>query len=216
MIRNLKVLLAAAMALTALGAVGASGAQAAEFHCSVSPCTGTTLPDGTAKNSHHVFIVTQGAVSAATTCNSLTGNSTITGNTTKEITLTSLVYAGCNVAGEPSTVETGKCDYLFTSDGTVHVKGCEGGAIKIVVTATGCTFTIGEQTLGGITYTTIGTSPKREVTVSTNVTGIVGTANDSCTNLKINPGEITGDYTTGNTIVRGDAAGGAQADAWYL
>jgi hypothetical protein len=34
MIRNLKILVAAAMALAALGVFGASGAQAAEFHCS--------------------------------------------------------------------------------------------------------------------------------------------------------------------------------------
>jgi hypothetical protein len=215
MIRNLKVLLAAAMALMAFSAVSASGAQAAEFHCSVSPCQLTPLSDGTAKNSHHVFIVTQGAVSAATTCNSITGSSSISGNTTKEVTFSNIIYEGCNVAGEPSTVETGKCDYQFTSDGTVHIKACEGGAIKIVVTATGCTFTIGEQTAGGITYTPIGTSPKREVTVSTNVTGITGTANDSCTNLKINPGAITGDYTTGNTRLTGES-GTTQADAWYL
>ena len=39
MIRNLKVLVAAAMALAAFGVFSASGAQAAEFHCSAEPCT---------------------------------------------------------------------------------------------------------------------------------------------------------------------------------
>ena len=44
MIRNLKVLIAAAMVL---GAFSASGAQAAEFHCGVVNCVFTTSPDGT-------------------------------------------------------------------------------------------------------------------------------------------------------------------------
>jgi hypothetical protein len=91
-----------------------------------------------------------------------------------------------------------------------------GKAIEIKVPATGCTFTIGAQTLGGINYANLGEAPNRTVTVSTNVTGIAGTANDSCTTLSINPGAITGDYTTGNTIVTGETSGGVMADAWYL
>src|SRR4051795_12699309 len=115
MIRNLKVLIAGAMALAALGAVSASGAQAAEFHCSVSPCTLTPKADGTEKNSHHVFIVKQGAVSVATTCKTITGDATYVGETTSEITFTSVAYDNCTVAGAASTVKMNECDYLFTA-----------------------------------------------------------------------------------------------------
>ena len=67
MIRNLKVLVAAAMALAAFGVFSASGAQAAEFHCSTEPCTGTLKPDETAgtKTSHHVFIVHNSAAGSS-------------------------------------------------------------------------------------------------------------------------------------------------------
>ncbi len=57
MIRNLKVLFAAALAPTALGAIAASAQGADEFHCSVEPCRGTLKPDGTGKTAHQVFVV---------------------------------------------------------------------------------------------------------------------------------------------------------------
>src|SRR3954454_24254174 len=117
MSRNLKVLIAGAMALAALGAVSASGAQAAEFHCSVSPCTLTPKAEGTEKNSHHVFIVKQGAVSVSTTCKTITGDATYEGKTTSEITFTSIAYDNCTVAGEFSEVNMDGCDYLFTANG---------------------------------------------------------------------------------------------------
>lgn len=217
MFRNLKILLASVMALTALGAMGAHGAQAAEFHCSMSPCQITALADGTAKNSHHVLVVTQGSNSVSVTCNSISGKATLTGFTSKEVTFTNLVYTGCTAGGESSIVTTGTCDYLFTNDGTVHLTGCGGGAIHITLPATGCTFTIGgAQTFGGVSYATLGSTPTRTVTVGVNITGIVGTADDDCTSLGINPGEFTGDYTTGNTIATGETAGSVMADGWFL
>lgn len=53
MIRNLKVLLAAAMALAAFGAFSASSAQAVEteFHCEVAPCSFTLKTDPARGNS---------------------------------------------------------------------------------------------------------------------------------------------------------------------
>jgi hypothetical protein len=68
MIRNLKILLAAAMALAALEAISASGAQAAEFHCTVEPCRVTLKPDGTGKTAHHVLVVRKGEASGSFTC----------------------------------------------------------------------------------------------------------------------------------------------------
>ena len=59
MIRNLKILIAAAMALAAFGATSATSAHAAdEFHCAISPCTLTLQPDGAAGSTtaHHVLV----------------------------------------------------------------------------------------------------------------------------------------------------------------
>jgi hypothetical protein len=215
MIRNLKILIAAAMAVTALGAIGASGVQAAEFHCSVTPCVLTPGADGTAKNSHHVFVVVQGPNSAATTCNAITGNATYEGKTTNEITFKEVSYDGCNVAGEPSTVAMNGCDYLFTSNGEVHLKCPEGKKIEIIVTANGCIFTIGEQTLKGVSYKTSGVAPNREVTLSTAVFNIATTVNEKCGFIKFTAGAATGEYTTGNTLVKPETEGGGAAEAWF-
>ena len=78
MIRNLKVLLLAAMALTAFGALSAAGAQAAEekFHCSVVECRVRVGPDGTGATTHQVFIFSDTSSpvrSFSTTCASITG-----------------------------------------------------------------------------------------------------------------------------------------------
>lgn len=216
MIRNLKVLIAAAMALAAFGAFGASGAQAAEFHCSVTPCVLTPNLDGTAKNSHHVFIVKQGETSVSTTCNQITGDATFEGKTTSSITFTGVAYDVCTVAGAESEVKMNGCDYLFTSNGQVHLICPKVGEvqqkIEIVVKETGCTITVGEQTLEGVGYKTA--SPA--VTLSTNVLNIAATvANDKCTTIKLNPGAATGEYTTGNTLVNAETEGKVSAEAWF-
>jgi hypothetical protein len=214
--RTLKVVMLAAMAVAAFGAISAAGAQAAQFHCSVENCTSTTKADGTAKNSHHVFIVTQGVASAATTCASLKGESTGNPQTTETMTLSNITYSECNVAGAPSTVKMNGCDYLFHSNGEVDVKCPEGSKIVIEVTETGCQFSIGAQNgLNKVSYATIGTAPNREVTVSTNVTGVAGSANAKCAGVGIAEGAVSGDYTTGNTIVTGETSGGVMADAWF-
>lgn len=213
MIRNLKVLVGAAMALLAIGAAGASGAQAAEFHCSVTPCVLTPKADGTAKNSHHVIIIKQGAVSAATTCDSITGNATFEGKTTKEITFKEIQYDGCTINGAASVVNMNGCDYLFTSTGEMHLKCPAGKKIEHVVTETGCTISTGEQTLNGVSFKTVG-SPT-EITMSFNVLNIAATANNKCGGIKINEGAVTDEYTTGNTLLTGENEAGVMAEAWY-
>jgi hypothetical protein len=216
MIRNLKILVAAAMALVAFGAVGASGAQAAEFHCSVAPCVLTPGLDGTAKNSHHVFIVENEAKteSVSFTCNQITGSAQSSTKTATTVTLKGISYDTCTVNGSPPvTVDMNGCEYEFTNANGVNILCPEGKEIE--VTVTNCTFKIaGGQKLGGIGYTTIGTEPNREVTISTNVTGIAVTASNPC--AFINPSQkLIGRYTTGNTIVTGETTGGVMADAWY-
>ena len=226
MIRNLKVLVAAAMALAAFGVFSASGAQAAEFHCSVENCVGVLKPDEVAntKTSHHVFIVENAAKteSVSFTCGQLSGKSKTTAktSTTQEAgNSTALAYSECFVNGSgATTVDMNGCKYNFTAAGTVTITGCTNAAKQIEVTIANCTFDIPEQgPLSTISYHNIGTSPNREVTVSTNVTGIkVTAATGTKANCFINPEQtLTGTYTTGNTIVTGQTEAGVMADAWW-
>ena len=219
MIRNLKILMAAAMALAAFGAFSASGASAAgeQFHCNVAAgsfCKATVFADGTGKTAHHVFIVKKGESSGSVTCNGLTVGDATQGPTAKELTLTGIDYnaaGGCNLAGTEAKIDMNGCDYLFTSEGgVVHVVCPEGKVIEI--TAGACVVTVGSQTLTGITYTNI--NAKKEVTVSTNVNNIHGFAHAGCAGLLGFTGTFTeGSYPTGNTIVKGYKDGLAHTEA---
>ncbi|MET0557268.1 MAG: hypothetical protein ABW065_01160 [Solirubrobacterales bacterium] len=231
MIRNLKVLFGAMLALVAFGVVSVSGAQAAEFHCSVENCRYRLKTDINeavgAKNYHHVFIIddltTGGSVSF--TCQDLTGEGTTIFKTASELTVTNLNYndknaagVGCTIGGSGSlTVDMNGCDYLFSAAGTVKVVCPEGK--KIELTKVGCTYTIGPQgPLAGITYKTIGTSPPgREVTVSPNVKGISITLDGTPEGCGV--GALTdkfeGTYTTGNTTVTAETQAEVRADGWW-
>jgi hypothetical protein len=229
MIRNLRILVAAAMALTAFGVVGATSAQAAdEFHCSVEPCTLTTGPDGTAKNSHHVFIVENEAKSesVAFTCNKLVGYATSNTKTATDVTLTEFagkeLYQECTANGSPGvTVDMNGCTYTFTGHGGtndtsgVHVL-CPAGKV-IQVTINKCVFDIPPQTLTtGIGYVTAEPPPNRQVTVTANVPNITVEATGNQAECLINPNQkLIGTYTTGNTLVTGETHAGVMAEAWY-
>ena len=237
MTRNLKLLMAAALALVAFGAIGVAGAQAAgeEFHCSVQPCRLTARQDGTGKTAHQVFIVENAAVSESVsfTCETVSGVATSAVKTTKEITVTNLNYGedgkNCTVNGSPGiTVDTEGCDYLFTSErnanarAVVHVV-CETGK-EIHVTlrnsegATVCTFNIPDQRVEGASYHNIGEEAKTttEVTVENAIAGIKVTATGTTAGCKINPSQtLTGTYTTGNAIVTGETEAGGMANAWW-
>jgi hypothetical protein len=233
MIRNLKVLFGAMLALAAFGVVSASGAQAAEFHCSVAPCTFRLNPDGEGKNAHHVFIIddlTTGE-SVSFTCPRLTGEGTTTTKTSSEITVTNLNYndevngSKCNVVnGAKINVDMMGCDYDFTAAGQVFVRCPEPRAsnrIRIEKTEGGaCTYEVPDQgPLGTVTYTTIGSEPNREVTVSTNVVGIQVsmTGTPAGCLVKSLSDNFEGRYTTGNTKVTAETdPGESMADGWWL
>jgi len=210
MIRNLKVLIAAAMALAAFGAIGASGAQAAEFHCSVEPCEVTVKPDGTTgKEKHHVFVIKQGAVSVSSTCESIEGSGVSAKKTVSELTFTNIVYKGCNIAGTPgANVDMNGCDYLFKSNGEVNVACPEGKSIEITLSP--CVVKIAPQAgLKEVKYTNI--NSKKEITLTTAVKSIKATAS-GCAGLGIADGSYNeSEYSTGNTIVF--AEGGASV--WW-
>ena len=167
---KLKLLMAGLLALGLLTATSVTGAAAAEFHCTVEPCRVTLKPDGEAKTAHQVLTVKKevgGFVVEAYgfTCSSITGEGTLVGKLSKEMTLFNLEYHNCVTVGTNAQVKMNGCDYVLGSSGTLSVK-CPPGA-KIEWIAIGCTATIGEQgPLFGPTFHDAGTT-KSEMTVQT-------------------------------------------------
>jgi len=225
MIRNLKILFAAALTLSALGAMASSAHAVEEFHCSVNPCHGTLKPDGTGKTSHHVFIVENELTteSVSFTCESLSGESFSVGFT--EITLEHLAYKNCTANGSAGvTVVMNGCDYSMDTvggrvDSALARVSCPA-AVKIEIKYNGCVISVlGAFESFGIGYTTVGTSPTREVTVTVNhvrVPSSVISATGTKAQCLINPAQrLVGTYTTGNTLVTGETFAGVMADAWY-
>ncbi len=234
MIRYLKVLLGAALALTAFGVLSASAHAAEErFHCSAEPCTWTLQPDGAvpSKTAHHVFEVTDGKNVVSFTCNQLTGHATST-KTTNTLTFTGLIYHGCSVAGGGAvTVRMNKCDYHVT--GTPEKKAhltilCESASkIEVEINETKCIITIGqsEKDLTGLTlHKNIGEAAKKttEATLEANVENIpVAGADGTLAQCGVDPAKVlTGHYTTGNTLITGetdpkDGSKPVMENAWY-
>jgi len=209
MIRNLKVLCLAAMALGVFGVINVGSAHAAEelFHCEVQPCRLTTTTDGTEETAHHVFVVKNAnKESISFTCDDLTGEATAEGKTEEDITLTNIAYDHCTTVLGTTTVDMNGCDYRFNSKGggtdaaTVTINCPEGKKIEVTASAT-CTVNVGPQgPLKGIGYHTLGAGGAREVTVTAKVPGIAVTVTGSCGTFKLTP-PYTAEYTTGNTIV---------------
>jgi hypothetical protein len=107
------------------------------------------------------------------------------------------------------------CDYLFTSNGEMHLKCPAGKKIEMIAPEIGCTISIGEQTLTGASYKTIGTPPNREITLSIAIFNIAATANNKCEAFGIKEGAVVGEYTTGNTILTAHTESGVMAEAWF-
>jgi hypothetical protein len=230
MIRNLKVLLAAAMALAALGAIAASGALAAEYHCTVEPCRVTLKPDGTTKTAHHVFIVKgkngEGAsVSGSFTCNGLDGEGLSNTKTTKELTITALNYTECNIVGTPVTVHMNGCDYHFVAGSLTMTIICPvGKQIEWTILSAGvlkCTIDVPAQgPLGGIIYHDI-SGTKTEATVEVrakDITKIEATpaAGGSCIPfVGFNGAADEGEYSTANIAVTAETTAGVHGGFWY-
>jgi hypothetical protein len=194
MIRNLKALGLALVALVALSALVASSASAAgeRFHSEVEP----TILTGTNTNTH-VFA----AGSAHVECTEATfrGTATLKTEATQTVHPT---YNGCTFLGEPATVDTTGCNYVFSSETVagvlpVEIECTSGYAIK--VTSPGCTLTFGAQkNTGGVTVTNEGSGTTRDSKVVSS-TGATFTKSGSLCFLVSG---TTGTYT-GTTTVKG-------------
>jgi len=162
MIRNLKALGLALLAICALGAVASSAASAAvehEFHADGE----TAVSTGKNTNTHELLVG-----STPVKCKKVETKSTRTGTLVSagtykvdELTVTPH-YTECEFGGKPATVEVMHCAYVFDSDTTTgnstggeHAQviiECEGTDVITVITSIG-TFTVGPQTIkDGISY----------------------------------------------------------------
>ena len=169
MIRKLKVMLLAALAVSALGALGASVAQGhtpAKFTNPSNTNTITTTltlgKDGTGKTAHQVLDVFNAAKTASVsfTCNEVTGDGNAIGPEPDSVTIKTPLFTGeCSVAGQKLvTVHPGLCNLTLSPSGEVEIVNdgatteCVHGKKPILVTtgAFNCTVEVGAQQLKGL------------------------------------------------------------------
>jgi hypothetical protein len=176
MIRNFKFLGLALLAVMAMGAMTSSAASADVFNAESAPVTLTVtgsqekhLEGGVDKNDR--FFTDGGVVE----CTAVTYKGTQAATTALTMTLAP-TYSGCTFAGLTATVTTNGCTHVFsligaTTTGEVEIKCPESKEITIDVgpeSTRRCIIHVPAQKLGGITYTNIGATTTREVTVAVN------------------------------------------------
>ena len=203
MIRNLKTLGLAVMAMFALTAVAASAAQAIEFHSEIE---NTTITASTEAGSNSVF----DAAGASISCASGTFTGSQVAKTSPTLTVTP-AYSGCTfleVLNVP--VNMNGCQYTFSANGEVAVTG--ESCTAITFEAKLCKVEVGKQgNLKEVTYTNAGTGTGRDVTVTPHVTGITYTSSGLCPK---NGTFSDGNYTSGNATAKGENSKGVQVGVW--
>jgi len=172
MIRNLKALGLALVAVFAMSAMATSVASA-EF----TTTEGATLT--ATDNGGLVFTVTGQKV----TCNNAVFTATNAPASFESIGVAA-TYHECTGAGVPAKVtgfgqygETDTCEFVLWTDGTADLE-CEGTA-DVTIDAGPCVVHVPEQTnLGTITYTTGVVSGKHDLTLDINIKEITSTHTD--------------------------------------
>jgi hypothetical protein len=217
MIRNLKVLGLALVAMMAMTAVAASSASAVEFHSD----SANTVITGT-QTGNHVF----DAAGSTITCKKASFTGTQEGATAAAVKVEA-TYGECTFFGVSTTVLMNNCRYEFKANGEVAVidrvgVDCNTSPITFRASFLGvsCDVKIGEQAnLKSVTYGGAkATEANGSITVNPAVTGIAYTAEGSgCSKTGA---QTDGNYTSGPTSVKGfvDNAGaeGAQTPIWVL
>jgi hypothetical protein len=231
MIRNLKALGLALVAVLAMSAVAVSAAQAEGVVTAENyPVTLT----GTQEN-NNIFKV--GAVRSVE-CKKATLDSTLTGPTKTALTTTA-AYGECSSSPSalPATVNMNSCDYTLTANtpvapanttgsATVSVFcGTAGDGIHVTVykgvphTETACTYKIDptdpEVLKGTIEYHNIGAGTTREITAELNLKEIKTTV---LTGTKLLCGGAAGETVnstyTGNVVITGENAFSEHVGVW--
>ncbi len=211
MSRNLRLIIAAAMAALAMTAVFANAAPADVITAESVPATLTGVQSGSDE-----FTVHAGKVKCSTV--KYAGTLSANGGTTVRVKPT---YTGCTFVGLTSTVDAGKCEYLVHLDpaagvttGTVDIVGCEGTEITVTAPSPAlgtakCIVHVKEQTgLSSGTVAVVGSGTTRELELKIGITKIAysqtaGTAGSgNCATADNTSGETGGTYT-GKAIVTG-------------
>lgn len=199
MIRNLKVLGLALVAVAALTAVSASAASAASFHSLQEP---TTLKGSAVTN--QVFTTPTGTVTCTNV--SLVGDS-VTKKTTETVTAHPN-YTGCSAKiGESNVsafVDFTECDYSFPSatngegmaEPTINCPAGQAIHIKVTALKANCYTIPGGQTLNGVRYdNTNKGSGSGDIDVVATVTGITAEKAGICGSGTVNNATYEGSVT---------------------
>jgi hypothetical protein len=201
MIRNLKVLGLALVALVAMSALASTASAGFE---SEAESTNLTVSSNTMQK----FSPSEGG--AAIECTKIAATGTQTGKVATTVTI-SPTYSSCETfLGAATSVTTNGCKYVFHSaakstTGTTDVE-CEGANQIEIKVGSICTYKIGTQTgLSSVNFKNTGSGTTREVIVEPAVKGIKSTLT---TNDFFCPAAgSTGTYT-GTSTTTGETAGG--------
>jgi hypothetical protein len=212
MIRNLKVLGLAVVAVCAMSAMMASAAQATPtwwFKSDAATGKKTTLTG--VQIGENIFKTTAGDVK----CEEAHFTGSAIGPTQTSVTLHP-VYNKCTAFGFGATVDTTGCNYIFDNSTTKFVATttieCEAGKeITVVAKLAGitkCTVHIGPQDVGGVALK----NGASDIIAEVNLTAIAythtaGVGAGAC----ISGGAANGSYTGGATVSGFNEAGGATA-----
>lgn len=232
MIRNLKALGLALIAVLAMGALVAGNASAAgeRFH---SEKELTILTGENETGNIHVF--KSGSLEIKCTTAKFAGTSKGVSAGANDFVATTVTvhptYTGCsdNIFGGTDTVDTAGCNYVFSSEtnATKHlpteISCTTGTAIK--VTAPGCTLSFGTQKNGGgVSSANEGSSTTRDTTTNSTTTATFTKSGFACGLVSGTVGEYSGATTMKGFIDNGVSGNidegatyteGAQVGIWW-
>ena len=210
MTRNLKALGLALVAAMALGAIGAQGASAHEFRSGAAD----TVLTGSIESGEHLFVGKAGVEPVKCSAATFEGRNA---GTERDTVTVHPKYSSCSFLGEPASVHTGGCNYIFDSDTTTSTHSSTGehatvdieceASHYIEVTTEFCDIRFNAQTsLHGVRYTEVPNhSGKEAVTVNATVKTIAfeTTAGSFCGLAGLPAGKYTSGEYTGNASVTG-------------
>ena len=216
MIRNLKVLLLAALTISAVGAIAASSASANHATANIftnvtsgTPTVVTTEIDGAAKSTTAHQVLDMGS-NGAITCNAIDLKGTIPAELEPahivleedEVAGVKTGFTECKFLGQNATFKMNKCKFTFTPH-DVSVAGCEGTEIEFQ--AGGCLIKFPQQgpfkeavkyenqgAGGNDMYVTAEVATKAEIEYTASGAGCLAAGVFK-----------NGQYTTGNTLLKG-------------
>lgn len=206
MIRNLKVMGLALVALFAMSALFSSVASA-QFEAGAEEVTTTA-----SSNEVQKFQISSGGLTVE--CKNLEVKGSIKSATTKTTTATvHPTYSGCEpLLGQATSVTSTGCDYLFhlneaSTTGTTDVV-CETGKAITIKIGSICTYTVGSQSgLNSVSFKNTGSGTTKEIIVEPNVGGISSTRT---TNDLFCPAAGAAGTYKGNSTITGENAAGTE------